>query len=290
MGPDPPAFKEKDGGQEAAQGAGGCRPSDFQHLWRMDVFRRLTVNQRRALAPTFSRRQLPAGAILVRSGQVLDDAYYVLRGRMKAVLEDARGREHICNWVNAYEYFANHLPYHLVPVVYTLVVTEPVTCLVQGREALLAMFAAHPHMKDFFYHRTIERLLGGYHMLSAATSDHVRIAADTGHVPPPVRAALDYITLHLKAPITLKSTADAVGIDRARLSHLFRRHTGGTFREFLVRQRIETAKELMRRRDVNVSEAAYRTGFNAPSHFSRVFRRIEGISPSVFRKRHGKGM
>jgi AraC-like DNA-binding protein len=52
----------------------------------------------------------------------------------------------------------------------------------------------------------------------------------------------------------------------------------------LNRKRVAAAKEMLRSEDMNISEAGFAVGYNDLSYFSRVFRSIEGISPSDFRK------
>ncbi|MNW17971.1 HTH-type transcriptional activator Btr [compost metagenome] len=58
--------------------------------------------------------------------------------------------------------------------------------------------------------------------------------------------------------------------------------------EYVNRERINRSKELMfRESDIKMHEIAQRVGFDSPSYFSSVFRRIEGLSPEQFKKIHG---
>src|SRR5690606_1065132 len=68
----------------------------------------------------------------------------------------------------------------------------------------------------------------------------------------------------------------------------FRKATGMTFTDYLARVRVEKVKNLLLNPQRRVSEAAYAAGFQSLSQFNRVFRRIAGESPTVFRDRlHG---
>ena len=68
----------------------------------------------------------------------------------------------------------------------------------------------------------------------------------------------------------------------------FKKATGMTFTDYLARVRIEKVKNLLLNPHKRVSEAAYEAGFQSLSQFNRVFRRIAGESPTVYRERlHG---
>ena len=79
--------------------------------------------------------------------------------------------------------------------------------------------------------------------------------------------------------------AKAVHTSSCYFCKLFRRATGLTFTEYVVRVRLESVKEMLLKPHVRVSEAAYAAGFQSLSQFNRTFRRIEGESPSGYRDR-----
>jgi transcriptional regulator GlxA family with amidase domain len=54
--------------------------------------------------------------------------------------------------------------------------------------------------------------------------------------------------------------------------------------EYLQRVRVQHARELLKDIDLSIKEVAARTGFSDPYHFSRVFRRIDGLSPAYYRE------
>ncbi|MDL2229248.1 helix-turn-helix transcriptional regulator, partial [Treponema sp. OttesenSCG-928-L16] len=63
------------------------------------------------------------------------------------------------------------------------------------------------------------------------------------------------------------------------LSQLFTRYAGQGFVEFINQSKIAAAKELFGRRDARVYEIAEQLGFESAFYFSKVFKKIEGISP-----------
>lgn len=71
--------------------------------------------------------------------------------------------------------------------------------------------------------------------------------------------------------------------DYSHMSRVFSHHEEGTIEQYVIKLRIERAKELLTNMDLNISEVAYRLGYASAAHFSRQFKKIVGLSPSVFR-------
>jgi AraC-like DNA-binding protein len=103
-------------------------------------------------------------------------------------------------------------------------------------------------------------------------------------VPKAIRKAIQLIDEHYHEALTLDAVAGHAGISRYHFSRIFKSCTGCSFKNYLNRRRIEAAKHLIRSEGLNASEAAFRVGFGDLSHFSRWFKRLEGVPPSVFRK------
>ncbi len=64
---------------------------------------------------------------------------------------------------------------------------------------------------------------------------------------------------------------------------MFRQATGLTFSDYLARMRIEKVKNLLLNPHKRINEVAYETGCQSLSQFNRVFRRVTGRSPTVWR-------
>lgn len=71
--------------------------------------------------------------------------------------------------------------------------------------------------------------------------------------------------------------------DYSHLSRLFSNNESDTIEHFVINLRIEKAKELLTYKDQNVSEIAYRLGYVSAAHFSRQFKKLVGIAPSLYR-------
>lgn len=93
-----------------------------------------------------------------------------------------------------------------------------------------------------------------------------------------------YISENLQEDLTLASVAKAAFTSTFYICKLFKRHTGLNFTEYVSRLRIERAKELLANPNLRISEIAFDVGFQSLTHFNRIFRRLVGQSPTVFRE------
>ncbi len=75
---------------------------------------------------------------------------------------------------------------------------------------------------------------------------------------------------------------DKFPYDYSHMSRVFSQHEKDTIEHYLIGLRVERAKELLSYKDQNVSEVAYRLGYASVAHFSRQFKSMVGISPSVY--------
>lgn len=72
--------------------------------------------------------------------------------------------------------------------------------------------------------------------------------------------------------------------DYSHLSRVFSQYEKDTIEQYVIKLRIEKAKELLTYKDKNISEVAYKLGYTSAAHFSRQFKKLVGISPSKYQK------
>lgn len=96
--------------------------------------------------------------------------------------------------------------------------------------------------------------------------------------------AITYARGRLHEPLKLEMLAEAAGLSASHTARLFHHVTGCSPMQFIRRLRIERARELLGEVDLSIKQVAAQTGFASPYLFSRVFRRIDGLSPSQFRQ------
>ncbi len=90
-------------------------------------------------------------------------------------------------------------------------------------------------------------------------------------------------TLAHTEDLSLAQVAAAVHTSIFYFCKLFRKVTGTTFTEFVSRTRVEKAKNLPLDPNLRVSEIAYEARFQSLTHFNRVFKKVAGESPTVYR-------
>jgi AraC-like DNA-binding protein len=73
------------------------------------------------------------------------------------------------------------------------------------------------------------------------------------------------------------------------ISSTFTEKTGISINEYFIRLRINKSMELLKNPAYNISEISQQIGFYSPYHFSRVFKKINGVSPSDYLKQIYRG-
>lgn len=91
--------------------------------------------------------------------------------------------------------------------------------------------------------------------------------------------ATAYVQAHFAQEVRASDLAHAAGLSVSRLNTVFRQSTGCSPMEYVQRTRVEEARRLLADVTLSIKEIAARTGFDDAYHFSKVFRRIDGLSP-----------
>lgn len=98
-----------------------------------------------------------------------------------------------------------------------------------------------------------------------------------------VKNALEYIRDNSQEKLRLADVADQVYVSQWHLSKLLNKHTGKTFSDILNNARMDKARELLKDPSLRISDVAEMVGFQDLAHFSRVFKKIEGMSANEYR-------
>jgi AraC family transcriptional regulator len=94
----------------------------------------------------------------------------------------------------------------------------------------------------------------------------------------------DYINDNLGEEITLAELAAVAGLSRFHFSRAFSRSTGCTPQQYLMKQRVERAKDLLADRKLPLAEIGLLAGFKNQSHFTTLFRKFTNLTPKVWRE------
>ena len=98
----------------------------------------------------------------------------------------------------------------------------------------------------------------------------------------------NYIRHHLSEPISVERMAEEFYISRPYLSAKFKKETGQTLTDFILSEKTEEAKRLLRYSDKSLSAISSYLGFSSQSHFIRVFRKYAGVNPGEYLEKHGR--
>ena len=98
-----------------------------------------------------------------------------------------------------------------------------------------------------------------------------------------------YIDEHFGEKITLDAIAQHFFINKTYLTRIFKEQYGMTVNNYINQVRITKAKEMLRFTDLYVELIGEKCGIDDPNYFSRLFKKVEGVSPGIYRKQWKSG-
>jgi AraC family transcriptional regulator len=99
-----------------------------------------------------------------------------------------------------------------------------------------------------------------------------------------LRRIKELVHAKMEDDLSLDEMAQSIGLSTAHFARMFRKSTGETPYQFVLRQRIERAKAMLRVPDARVLDVAVACGFKTQQHFAQVFRDVCGVSPTQYRQ------
>ena len=99
---------------------------------------------------------------------------------------------------------------------------------------------------------------------------------------PATLPAINYVEQHYKQRLSAEKAATLCGMNLSYFSRTFKKEHGMGFSEFGLNHRLAVAKKLLANAALNVTETAFAAGFSDHSYFSKVFKRLTGVSPSEY--------
>jgi AraC family transcriptional regulator len=120
------------------------------------------------------------------------------------------------------------------------------------------------------------------HLLRHYCAQKPTIKDYTGGLPKyKLRQVIDYINDHLDQNLSLAELAQLVEMSPHYFSRLFKRSTGFAPHQYLIKCRIERAKQLLLKGKLTIAEVAYSVGFANQGHLNYHFKRLVGITPKT---------
>ena len=122
---------------------------------------------------------------------------------------------------------------------------------------------------------------------SSSEGERLADIAQLGQKIQAVEQGIEKHSLYLDSHINLERFAEQIGVRPREVSEILNTHYQQNFFEFINYYRIEEAKRLLRRPEAQESilDIVFQSGFNSQSAFHRFFKRLEGMTPTEYRKR-----
>lgn len=98
-----------------------------------------------------------------------------------------------------------------------------------------------------------------------------------------VDKVINHIEENYGKKLSIDDLAQVAGLSEYYFSRLFKKRTGYTLHEYIIKTRVINAKILLKSTNMSLREIAYNCGFSNESTFSNTFKKITGMTPGVFR-------
>ncbi|MGL4619820.1 helix-turn-helix domain-containing protein [Chroococcidiopsis sp.] len=154
-------------------------------------------------------------------------------------------------------------------------------------ESIAMMLRSALHQNDAWVNRLYVESLANLltvHLLRDYATTQPRVALYEGGLGDRrLLQVSEYINAHLDREIKLADLAQLLGMSQFHFSRLFKQSLGSSPHQYLLQQRVERAKQLLKQTNLSVVEIALQSGFNSHSHLSQQFRQFTGMTPKAYR-------
>ena len=156
----------------------------------------------------------------------------------------------------------------------------------EGREAVEKSIAViereyrqrEPGWREGVYAQLMLLAVAAIRLLPLETPEKRRSSQDDS-----LKRVLSYLSEHDLSSLTLKDCAEALGFNETYLSGLFKRQTGTTFHQYVLKLRLNQAEQLLENTNLSISAVSVQSGFSSVKTFHRVFHEQYGVTPGQYR-------
>ena len=158
--------------------------------------------------------------------------------------------------------------------------------LPDGEETIHGIFSAYPDgYRSIYKMQSVMEVIQWMNTLRDGLCDVLKNKRKTykDHV---VSNVQKYIASHIEDRLTLNEVSAVFGLSPNYLSALFKKTCNIGFTEYITQKKISRAKVLFMEQDYKIYEVADRLGFESAFYFSKVFKKVEGVSPREYMQSH----
>lgn len=116
--------------------------------------------------------------------------------------------------------------------------------------------------------------------------DSIRHAKETSDTPSYIIACKDYIAQHRTDDLKIGDIASVVGLSHSYLAQKFKEYEGITLQQYVIREKVRAAANLIKYSDFSLSEIADYLGFSSQSHMGTYFKKEYGMTPNEYRNKY----
>lgn len=103
-----------------------------------------------------------------------------------------------------------------------------------------------------------------------------------------IEAIVDFIESHLNQDLTLSYVAERMNLSSYYLSKIFKKELGVNFVKYVTERKMDKAKELLKDNEIPIVNIAFEIGYPEPSYFTKVFKKVENMTPSQYRNQYSR--
>lgn len=158
---------------------------------------------------------------------------------------------------------------------------ENITAFTELHESLFNLAFSDDYIRDMRINSSLNELL----VLLMNESWHPAEHSDSALKKQNIDPIREYLDMHYTQKISLDALAEQFFISKFYLTRVFKEQYGVSINTYVLNLRITKAKQMLRFTDKKLEDIGYQCGLGAPHYFSRIFKQVEGITPSEFREK-----
>ncbi len=252
-------------------------------LTTFDPYRSLSCEGRRYILESMQRFEYQAGDLMVPEYAWIDHVGFLASGRAEVCMGLRSGSPIVAYSLYPGEFYGDLACMTDRKSLVSVVCRETSIVYRQPYDIFLDSLESHSDLKSYFLKSAFHKLWHIFQIVRSGNGGGSINSLPDAQIPRPVKKSLQFIENHYYQPITVAQAAHVAGMSKSAFSRRFKQALGVSFKTYLNQLRISKAKHFIGAQGMNVTEACFAAGFNDTAYFSRIFRKIEGKSPSYLK-------
>ncbi|SEN50383.1 AraC-type DNA-binding protein [Amphibacillus marinus] len=159
---------------------------------------------------------------------------------------------------------------------------QPISFPIEKQRTIQNHFTELLHMCERYPHQHLQRVVSPFLFFIFAEVAYLPEREEHGQDHHFLAKAIQYMNIHLASPLSLEEIAAALGVSASYLSQVFKQQLNQSPMAYLTELKMERACKFLRMEQLKIYQVAAKVGFQDPYYFSRVFKKVIGLSPKMF--------